>query len=143
MKYSRLNAFSLIVFITIALTPIEVFATTCLAPKIDPISNFLTNDESWNLETGELSGQIGNEIEIKDKIKIVSGINNITGEEVIYNEDEGRIRINKGLILENNNLLVFAEGAVIETDNNSAVITATDYQLLSPQARGKAEEIRV
>ena len=143
MKHSRLNAFSLIVFITIALTPIEVFATTCLAPKIDPISNFLTNNESWKLETGELSGQIGNEIEIKDKIKIVSGVNNITAEEVIYNEDEGRIRINKGLILENNNLLVFAEGAVIETDNNSAVITATDYQLLSPQARGKAEEIRV
>ena len=143
MKYSRLNAFSLIVFIAITLNPIKVLATTCLAPKIDPISNFLTKNELWTVETGELTGEIGEEIEIKDKIKIVSGANNIIAEEVVYNEDAGRIRINKGLILENDNLLVFAEGAVIETDNNSAVITATDYQLLSPQARGKAEEIRV
>ena len=143
MKHSRLNAFSLIVFIAITLNPIKVLATTCLAPKIDPISSLLAKNESWAIEAGELTGAIGEEIEIRDKIKIVSGPNNIIAEEVLYNEDVGRIRINKGLILENNNLLVFAESAVIETDNNNAVITSTDYQLLSPQARGTAEEIRV
>ena len=143
MKYSRLYAMSLIAFIAITLSPAWVYANTCLAPTISSQSDLFSNDKSWTMQTGELTGEIGQEIKIKDKIKIVSGPNKITAEEVVYNEEVGRIRINKGLILENNNLLVFAEGAVIKTDNNSAVITNTEYQLFSPQARGTAEEIRI
>ncbi|GIT37973.1 MAG: hypothetical protein Ct9H300mP6_18410 [Gammaproteobacteria bacterium] len=73
MKYSRLNAFSLIVFIAITLNPIKVLKPTCLAPKIDPISNFLTKNNLWPVETGELTGGLAKKFEIKDKIKIVSG----------------------------------------------------------------------
>jgi len=64
MKHSRLNAFSLIVFIAITLNPIKVLATACLAPKIDPISSLLAKNESWAIEAGELTGAIGEEIEI-------------------------------------------------------------------------------
>ena len=40
-------------------------------------------------------------------------------------------------------LYVFADNAVIETQDNSAVINNTEYQFLSPQARGKADEIKI
>jgi len=143
MKHSRLNAFFIIAFIAISLIPIQVLGNTCLAPKINTVSDFLANDQSWKIETGELQGEIGQEIKIKDKIKITSGSNKIIAEEVIYNEEGGKIRINKGLFLENNTLLVFAEDAVISTENNSAVITDAEYHILSPQARGDAQEIRI
>ena len=119
MNYSRLYAMSLIAFIAITLSPAWVYANTCLAPTISSQSDLFSNDKTWTMQTGELTGEIGQKIKIKDKIKIVSGSNKITAEEVVYNEEVGSIRINKGLILENNNLLVFAEGAVIKTDNNS------------------------
>ena len=143
MKFSRLNFFIIIAFIATPIKSDEPIINACLAPEISEASALFDISQTWNITTGQIEGQSGEEIKIKDKIKIVSGDNKITAGEVSYSEAGGAIRINKGLVLENKTLYVFAENAVIETKDNSAVISNTDYQFLSPQARGKADEIKI
>ena len=142
MKFSRLNFFIIIAFFATPIKSDEII-NACLAPEIDKASSLFDISQIWNIQTGQIEGQSGEEIKIRDKIKIVSGDNKITAGEVAYSEAGGTIRVNKGLVLENKKLYVFAENAVIETKDNSAVINNTEYQFLSPQARGKADEIKI
>ena len=143
MKFLRLNLFIIIAFIATPIKSDESILNACLAPEINETSTLFDINQTWNIRTGQIEGQSGEEIKIRDKIKIVSGDNKITAGEVIYSEAGGTIRVNKGLVLENKKLYVFADNAVIETQDNSAVISNTEYQFLSPQARGKADEIKI
>ena len=142
MKFSRLNFFIIIAFLATPIKSDEII-NACLAPEINEASSLFDISETWNIQTGQIDGQSGEEIKIRDKIRITSGENKITAGEVAYSEAGGTIRINKGLVLENKKLYVFAENAVIDTKDNSAVINNTEYQFLNPQARGKADEIKI
>ena len=129
MKFSRLNFFIIIAFFATPIKSDEII-NACLAPEINEASSLFDISQTWNIQTGQIDGQSGEEIKIRDKIRITSGDNKITAGEVAYSEAGGTIRINKGLVLENKKLYVFAENAVIDTKDNSAVINNTEYQFL-------------
>ena len=100
MKFLRLNFFIIIAFIATPIKSDEII-NACLAPEINEASSLFDISQTWNIQTGQIEGQSGEEIKIRDKIKIVSGDNKITAGEVAYSEAGGTIRVNKGLVLEN------------------------------------------
>ena len=121
MKFSRLNFFIIIAFLATPIKSDEII-NACLAPEINEASSLFDISETWNIQTGQIDGQSGEEIKIRDKIRITSGENKITAGEVAYSEAGGTIRINKGLVLENKKLYVFAENAVIDTKDNKEIL---------------------
>ena len=90
MKFLRLNLFIIIAFIATPIKSDESILNACLAPEINETSTLFDINQTWNIQTGQIEGQSGEEIKIRDKIKIVSGDNKITAGEVVSVKQEER-----------------------------------------------------
>ncbi len=84
-----------------------------------------------------------NDSRINNEIRITSGINNITAGQAVYDEGGGSISISGGITLENPNLLIEGQQALINTDSDTAIIKNTNYFFSNIPARGSSEEFRI
>ena len=64
---------------------------------------------------------------INNEIRIKSGVNTITAGQAIYDEGGGSINISGGITLENPDLLIEGQQALINTDSETAVIENANY----------------
>jgi len=84
-----------------------------------------------------------NESELSNQIRITSGKNAITAGQAIYDEGGGSINVSGGVTLENPDLIVEGQAALINTDNETAILKNTNYFFLNIPARGSSEEFRI
>ena len=80
---------------------------------------------------------------INNEIRIRSGLNTITAGQAIYDEGGGSITISGGISLENPNLLIEGQQALINTDKETAIIKNANYFFSNIPARGSSEEFRI
>ena len=78
-----------------------------------------------------------------NEIRITSGANTITAGQAIYDEGGGSITISGGISLENPNLLIEGQQALINTDKETAIIKNANYFFSNIPARGSSEEFRI
>ena len=83
------------------------------------------------------------EQKINNEIRITSGANSITAGQAIYDEGGGSITISGGISLENPNLLIEGQQALINTDKETAIINNANYFFSNIPARGSSEEFRI
>ena len=107
-------------------------------------NNLLINSkESTLLSAGSIEGQLGKKLSIKNEIKVTSGDNTIIGGEATFDENGGIIRVTKNLIFENPNAVIYGKEAIIETEEKTALIQNSDYQIYNIPARGIAKTIAI
>ena len=94
------------------------------------------SDDFWPLSFSEKS-------KINNEIRITSGVNTITAGQAIYDEGGGSISISGGITLENPNLLIEGQQALINTDSETAVIKNANYFFSNIPSRGSSQEFRV
>jgi len=119
-------------------------SSVCLANTI-AINSETSSDSIQNLsfEAGSIQAELGNQIDIQEKIRITSGDSIITADQASYDEQLGVLTIPNNISFENNNLIIFGKSAEIQTKDKTTVIKNTNYQIFSIPARGTAGEIKV
>ena len=119
-------------------------SSVCLANTI-AINSETPSDSSQSLsfETGSIQAELGNQIDIQEKIRITSGNSIITADQASYDEQLGILTIPNNISFENNDLIIFGKSAEIKIKEKTTIINNTNYQIFSIPARGTAGEIRV
>jgi LPS-assembly protein len=77
------------------------------------------------------------------EIRITSGKNIITAGQAIYDESGGSINVSGGVTLENSDLFIEGQAALINTNDETAVLKNTRYFFPNIPARGSSEEFRI
>ena len=103
----------------------------CLINGLDDLRSLNASDDSKN------------ESKSNNEIRITSGINIITAGQAVYDESGGLITVSKGVTLENPNLFVEGQEALINTDDETATLKNADYFFPTIPARGSSEEFRI
>jgi len=84
-----------------------------------------------------------NTSELSNEIRITSGKNTITAGQAIYDESGGSINVSGGVTLENSDLFIEGQSALINTNDETAVLKNTQYFFPNIPARGSSEEFRI
>ena len=84
-----------------------------------------------------------NDSELSNEIRITSGNNAITAGQAIYDEGGDSINVSGGFTLENPELFIEGQAALINTDDETAVLENTHYFFPNIPARGSSEEFRI
>ena len=84
-----------------------------------------------------------NASELSNEIRITSGKNTITAGQATYDESGDSINVSGGVTLENPDLLIESQAALINTNDETAVLKNTHYFFPNIPARGSSEEFRI
>ena len=122
----------------------DLNSSVCLANTIAKNSETPSDSsQSFSFEAGSIQAELGNQIDIQEKIRITSGNSIITTDQASYDEQLGVLTIPNNISFENNDLIIFGKSAEIKTKDKTTIINNTNYQIFSIPARGTAGEIRV
>ena len=84
-----------------------------------------------------------NTSQLSNEIRITSGKNTITAGQAIYDESGSSINVSGGFTLENSDLFIEGQSALINTNDETAVLKNTQYFFPNIPARGSSEEFRI
>ena len=84
-----------------------------------------------------------NTSQLSNEIRITSGKNTITAGQAIYDESGSSINVSGGVTLENSDLFIEGQSALINTNDETAVLKNTQYFFPNIPARGSSEEFRI
>ena len=84
-----------------------------------------------------------NTSQLSNEIRITSGKNTITAGQAIYDESGSSINVSGGVTLENSDLFIEGQSALINTNDETAVLKNTHYFFPNIPARGSSEEFRI
>ena len=119
-------------------------SSVCLANTIAKNSETPSDrSQSLSFEVGSIQAELGNQIDIQEKIRITSGDSIITADQASYDEQLGVLTIPNNISFENNDLIIFGKSAEIKTKDKTTIINNANYQIFSIPARGTAGEIRM
>ncbi|MBI32676.1 MAG: hypothetical protein CMD98_02260 [Gammaproteobacteria bacterium] len=96
-----------------------------------------------DLRFSDASNGLNNESKLNNEIRITSGINIITAGQAVYDEGGSSITASKGVTFESPNLFIEGQEALINTDDETAILKNTHYFFSDIPARGSSEEFRI
>ena len=114
----------------------DLNSSVCLANTIAKNSETPSDSsQSLSFEAGSIQAELGNQIDIQEKIRITSGNSIITADQASYDEQLGILTIPNNISFENNDLIIFGKSAEIKTKDKTTIINNTNYQIFSIPAR--------
>ncbi|GIS40190.1 MAG: hypothetical protein Ct9H90mP13_00360 [Pseudomonadota bacterium] len=85
----------------------------------------------------------GFKLKLSNEIRITSGKNTITAGQAIYDESGSSINVSGGVTLENSDLFIEGQSALINTNDETAVLKNTQYFFPNIPARGRVKNFEL